>query len=56
MTKEGSAKIVNFMNPGAGVLVLGAREWPYKSYNKNALSSIYSINIQHIDCYCMKGL
>ena len=23
MTKEGSTKIVNFMNPGAGVLVLG---------------------------------
>ena len=37
MTKEGSAKIVNFMNPGAGVLVLGAREWPYKSYNKKCI-------------------
>ena len=23
MTKEGSTEIVNFMNPGAGVLVLG---------------------------------
>ena len=23
MTKEGSTKIVNFMNPGAGVLALG---------------------------------
>ena len=24
MTKEGSTKIVNFMTPGAGVLVLGS--------------------------------
>ena len=35
MTKEGSTKIVNFMTPGAGVLV--ARVWPYKSYSENAL-------------------
>ena len=40
MTKEGATKIVNFMTPGAGVLVLGcacARVWPYKSYSENAL-------------------
>ena len=35
MTKEGSTKIVNFMTPGAGVLV--QRHWPYKSYMENAL-------------------
>ena len=49
MTKEGSTKIINFMNPGAG-----GRAWPYISYRENALSS--TINIQHIDCYCIKGL
>ena len=34
MTKEGSNKIVNFMTPGAGVLVLGH---DHKLYCENAL-------------------
>ena len=47
MTKEGSTKIVNFMTPGAGVLMFGCG---------HIISIIfYSINIQHIDCYCVKG-
>ena len=34
MTKEGSTKIVTFMNPlGSGFC---ARAWPYKSYSENA--------------------
>ena len=36
MTKEGSAKIVNFMTPRAGDRSC-ARVWPYKSYSENAL-------------------
>ena len=39
MTKEGSTKILNFMTPGAGVLVQGLG----KSYSENALSSTLSI-------------
>ena len=35
MNKEGSAQIVNFMNPGAGFFC--ARVWPYQSYSENAL-------------------
>ena len=35
IAKEGSTKIVNFMTPGTGVLVLGV--WSYKSYSENAL-------------------
>ena len=31
------------------------RAWPYKSL-KWICSIFYSINIQHIDCYCVKGL
>ena len=31
----GSTKLVNFIKPKAGVLVLGA--WPYQSYSENAL-------------------
>ena len=34
MTKEGSSKIINFMTPGAGVLLLGRY---HMSYNENAL-------------------
>ena len=34
MTKEGSSKIVNFMTPGAGVLVIGRG---HISHNENAL-------------------
>ena len=37
MTKEGSTKIVNFMTPWVGVLMLG---FPYKSYSKNAFKFI----------------
>ena len=48
MTKEGSTKIVNFMTPGAGVLVLGRGHISHFSE--------YVFNIQHIDYYCVKGL
>ena len=41
MTKEGSTKIVNFMNPGAGVLMLGRGHISY--YNEYVVSSTLSI-------------
>ena len=41
MTKKGSTKIVNFMTPGAGVLVLGHDHISY--YSEYALSSTLSI-------------
>ena len=44
MTMEGFTKIVNFMTPGIGVLMLGC---------EYVLSSI---NILHIHCYCVKEL
>ena len=54
MTKEGSTQIVNFMTIGAGVLMLARG---HISHIVNYLYIIfYSINIQHIDCYCVKGL
>ena len=37
MTQEGSTKIINFMSPGAGVLVLGRGHISH--FSKNALSS-----------------
>ena len=52
MTNEGSTKIVNFMTPEAGVLVL--RHGHISHLGK--MLYLYSINIQHIDCYCIKGL
>ena len=48
MTKEGSTKIVNFNTPMAEVLMLGR--------GHRICIIFYSINIQHIDCYCVKGL
>ena len=51
MANEGSTKIVNYINPGAGVLVLGR---DHISYIVKII--FYSINIQNIDCYCIKGL
>ena len=51
MTKERSSKIVNFMTPGAGVHVLGCG---HISHIKCIIFN--SINIQLIDCYCVKGL
>ena len=48
MTKKGCTKIVNFMTPrawGSGVMPL---LW--------ICIIFYSINIEHIDCYCVKGL
>ena len=63
MTKEGSTKIVNFNIPRAGVLMLGRgrishfSEYEYLVYIYFSECIIfYSINIQHIDCYCVKGL
>ena len=55
MTKEGSAKIVNFIIIGAGSLVVGRG---YTSHNYSALKCIifYIVNIHHIDCYCFKGI
>ena len=41
MTKEGCTKIVNFMNPGAVVLVRG---FGHMSCCENALSSTLSLN------------
>ena len=38
MTKEGSTKIVNFITPGAGVLMLGRGH-----YSEHVLSSTLSI-------------
>ena len=48
MTKEGSTKIVNFNTPMADVLMLGR--------DHRICNIFYSINIQHIDCYCVQGL
>ena len=48
MTKEGSTKIVNFNTPMAEVLMLGRGHISHFSE--------YVFNIQHIDCYCVKGL
>ena len=48
MTKEGSTKIVNFNTPMAEVLML--------KHGHRICIIFYSINIQHIDCYCVKGL
>ena len=53
MTKEGSTKIVNFMTPGAGVLMLGRGHISH--YSEYVVSSTLPI-IQHIDCYYVKGL
>ena len=41
MTKEGSTKIVNFMTPGAGALVLGCGHISH--YSEYVLSSTLSI-------------
>ena len=48
MTKEGSTKIVNFNTPMAEVLMLGR--------GHRICIIFYSINILHIDRYCVKGL
>ena len=50
MTKEGSTQIVNFMTPGARVLMLGC------GHISHIVNIFHSFNIQHIDCYCVKGL
>ena len=47
MTKGGSAKIINFITIGAGVLVLGRGSIIH--YSEYALSSTLSINITLID-------
>ena len=47
MTKGGSAKIINFITIGAGVLVLGRGYIIH--YSEYALSSTLSINITLID-------
>ena len=51
MTKEWSTKIVNFMTPGAGVLMLGRDHISH--YSENVVSSTLSI---YIGCFCVKGL
>ena len=51
MTKEGSTKIVNFMTPGAGVLMLWHSHISH--YSEYIVSSTLS---QPIGCYCVKGL
>ena len=52
MIKESFTKIVNFMTLGAGVHVLGHGNISHIV----KMHYFYSINIQHIDCYCIKGL
>ena len=86
ITKEGSTKIVNFMTPGAVVLVLGrgcishiVKLHYFQAQIKQTKCIVmmtkegctkivkfiqviivniiffFSINILHIDCYCVKG-
>ena len=55
MIKEGSTKIVNFMIIGAGVLMLGRGHLSHNSEYRVYII-FYSINIQHIDCHCVKVL
>ena len=50
ITNEGSTQIVNFMTPGARVLMLGC------GHISHIVNIFHSFNIQHIDCYCVKGL
>ena len=50
MTKEESTKFVNFMTPGAGVLIIARGHICH--YYEYALR----VNIEHIDCYCIKGI
>ena len=56
MTKDGSTKILDLITPEAGVLMLGRGHISH--YSEDVLYSILYIyiNIQHIDCYCVKGL
>ena len=53
MTKEGSAKIVNYITIRTGSLMLRRG---YMTHNSEYPVCIifYSINIHHIDCYCIK--
>ena len=53
MTKEGSTKILDFMTPGPGVLMLGRGHISH--YNSEYFLLLYQ-NVQYIDCYCVKGL
>ena len=55
MIKERPTKIVTFMTPGAGVLMLGLG---HISHFSEYIPGIifFSINIQHIDCCCVLGL
>ena len=46
VTKEGSAKIVNFMTPGVGDLML----------ERGCISHYTCSDYAYIDCYYMKGL
>ena len=48
MTKEGSIKIINFMTPGAGVLILRRG---HVSHNSEYALSSNPKYIQLIDCY-----
>ena len=50
MTKEGSTKLVNFMTPGAGVLMLWRGHISH--YSEYVLSS--PLSIYSTDCYCVK--
>ena len=70
MTKGGSTKIVNFMTPGAGVLVLGPGHISHivkmLNFFKQAggqgggvkimyIILLTCINIKHINCHCFNG-
>ena len=54
MTKERSTKIVNFVTPGAGVIMVRCGHIGH--YSEYALSSTLTLNIQHINCYCIKEI
>ena len=53
MTKEGSTKILDFMTPGAGVLMLGRGH--ISNYYSEYFLLLYQ-NVQYIEYYCVKEL
>ena len=55
MIKEGSIKIVDFMESVAGVFMVGCGHISHYN-NDYGLSSTLSIYSIHIGCYCIKGI
>ena len=54
--KEWSSKIVNVIIIGTGVLMLGRGYISHYTEYALCINMFYSINIHHIDCYCIKGM